>query len=84
MRGGGHRVRAEILLKRDPANTAPAEEALLTAIAIAQHQKARGFELRERLSLAKLINRPTDPPTPTPCSPPRWKASRRPRSMASG
>lgn len=49
-----HRIRGEILLKRDPANTAPAEEALLTAIAIAQHQKARGFELRERLSLAKL------------------------------
>jgi hypothetical protein len=31
-----HRIRGEILLKRDPANTAPAEEALLTAIAIAQ------------------------------------------------
>jgi predicted ATPase len=58
-----HRIRGEILLKRDPANTAPAEEALLTAIAIAQHQKARGFELRERLSLAKLYqltDRPAD------------------------
>jgi hypothetical protein len=29
-----HRMRGEILLKRDPANTAPAEEAFLTAIAI--------------------------------------------------
>jgi class 3 adenylate cyclase/predicted ATPase len=36
-----HRVRGEILLKRDPVNTAPAEEAFLTAIAVAQEQKAR-------------------------------------------
>ena len=49
-----HRIRGNILLKRDPANTAPAEEAFLTAIAIAQQQKARGFELRAALSLAKL------------------------------
>ena len=49
-----HRVRGEILLRRDPANAAPAEEAFLTAIAIAQHQKARSFELRAALSLAKL------------------------------
>ena len=49
-----HRCRGEILLKRDPANTAPAEDALLTAIAIAQQQKARSFELRAALSLAKL------------------------------
>src|SRR5262249_19350174 len=44
----------EILLKRDPANTEPAEEAFLTAIAIAQQQKAKSFELRATLSLAKL------------------------------
>ena len=49
-----HRIRGEILLKRDPANTAPAEEAFLTAIAIARQQKARSFELRAALSLAKL------------------------------
>ncbi len=49
-----HRIRGKILLKRDPANTAPAEEAFLTAIAIAQRQKARSFELRAALSLAKL------------------------------
>ena len=51
-----HRVRGEILLKQDPANPAPAEEAFLTAIAIAQHQKARSFELRAALSLAKLYH----------------------------
>jgi predicted ATPase len=49
-----HSIRGEILLKRDGANTEPAEEAFLTAIAIAQQQKARSFELRAALSLAKL------------------------------
>ena len=49
-----HRLRGEILHKRDPANTAPAEEAFLTAIAVAQQQKARSFELRAALALAKL------------------------------
>ena len=49
-----HRLRGEILLKRDPVNTAPAEDAFLTAIAIAQQQRARSFELRATLSLARL------------------------------
>ena len=58
-----HRCRGQILLKCDPANTAPAEDAFLTAIAIAQQQKARSFELRAALSLAKLYHstdRPAD------------------------
>jgi predicted ATPase len=49
-----HRVRGEILLKRGPANPAPAEEALLTAGAVAQRQGTHAFELRAALSLAKL------------------------------
>jgi len=49
-----HRCRGKILLNRDPANTAPAEDAVLTAIAIAQQQKARSFELRAALDLARL------------------------------
>jgi len=49
-----HRIRAEIRLKRDPADTAAAEPALQAAIAIAQSQKARSFELRAALSLAQL------------------------------
>ena len=49
-----HRVRGEILLKRGPANTGRAEEAFLTAIAIAQQQTAKGFELQAALALAKL------------------------------
>jgi predicted ATPase len=50
----GHRIRGEILLKRDQTHTEPAEEAFLAAIAIAQQQKARSFELRSALALAKL------------------------------
>ena len=49
-----HRIRGEILLKRDPADTAAAERSLQAAIAIAQSQKARSFELRAALPLAKL------------------------------
>ena len=49
-----HRIRGKILLKRDPANPAPAEEAFRTAIAIARAQKARSFELQAALALAKV------------------------------
>jgi len=49
-----HRIRGEILLRLNPANTAPAEDAFLTAIAVAHEQKARAFELQAALSLAKI------------------------------
>jgi predicted ATPase len=49
-----HRLRGEILLKRDPANPAPAEEAFQTAIATAEEQGARSYVLLASLSLAKL------------------------------
>jgi predicted ATPase len=48
------RVNGEMLLKRDPANPALPEEALQTAIAVAQQQGTRSFGLRAALSLAKL------------------------------
>ena len=48
------RIRGEYLFKRDPANTTSAEDAFLTAITVAQQQKARSFQLRAALSLAKL------------------------------
>jgi predicted ATPase len=51
-----HRLRGEILLKGDPGNTAPAEKAFLTAIAVAQAQRARSLELRAALDLARLYN----------------------------
>jgi class 3 adenylate cyclase/predicted ATPase len=58
-----HRIRGEILLKHNPSNPAPAEEAFLASIAIAQAQKARSFELRAAHALAKLYQstgRPAD------------------------
>jgi predicted ATPase len=51
-----HRIRSEILLKRDPADTAAAEQSLQTAISVAQSQKARSFETRAALSLARLYH----------------------------
>ena len=58
-----HRLRGDILLKRDPADPAPAEEAYRTAIVVAKQQAARGYELRAALALAKLYQstgRPAD------------------------
>jgi hypothetical protein len=58
-----YRLRGDILLKRDPANHAPAEEAFRAAVAIAQAQKARSFELQATLALARLYQstaRPAD------------------------
>ena len=40
--------------ERNPANSASAEEAFLTAIAVAKQQGTRSFELRAALELAKL------------------------------
>jgi predicted ATPase len=57
-----HRIRGAIVLKREPANTAAAEKALQIAIAIAQAQKARSFELQAALSLARVYQS-TDRPT---------------------
>ena len=56
-----HRARGEILLKRDPASPAPAEEAFLTALAVAKQQAARSFELRGALALAKLYQSTSRP-----------------------
>ena len=58
-----NRTRGEILLRQFPAEPAPAEAAFLAAIAIAQAQKTRSFELRAALSIAKLYSatgRPAD------------------------
>jgi predicted ATPase len=49
-----HRLRGDILLKRDPANPASAEDAYRTAITLAREQGARSYNLLASLSLAKL------------------------------
>ena len=56
-----HRVRGEMLLKRDPGNPAPAVEAMRTAVAVARQQATRSFELRAALSLAKLYRSTSRP-----------------------
>ena len=56
-----YRLRGDILLKRDPANPAPAEDAYRTAIAIAKQQGARSYELLASLALAKLYQSTTRP-----------------------
>jgi tetratricopeptide (TPR) repeat protein len=58
-----HRLRGDILLKRDPAKPALAEEAFKTAIEIARRQGARSHELLAALALARLhqsAGRPAD------------------------
>jgi predicted ATPase len=57
------RMRGEILLEQNPADRGLAEDAFLSSIAVARHQKARSFELRAALALAKLYQssgRPVD------------------------
>jgi class 3 adenylate cyclase/predicted ATPase len=57
------RIRGDILLKRNPPDRAPAEEAYEAAIAVANQQGARSFGLRAALALAKLYQstgRPLD------------------------
>jgi class 3 adenylate cyclase/predicted ATPase len=49
-----HRARGELLLKLTRADVAVAESAFMRAIAIARSQQTRTFELRAKLSLAKL------------------------------
>ena len=58
-----HRLRGDILLKRNPTDPAHAEDAYRTAIAIAKQQGVRAYELLASLSLAKLYQsagRPAD------------------------
>jgi tetratricopeptide (TPR) repeat protein len=49
-----HRLRGEIMLKRNPPDLAAAEESFRTAIAIAKQQGERSCELLASLALAKL------------------------------
>jgi predicted ATPase len=49
-----YRLRGECLLKREARNSAPAEEAFQTAIAVAKQQGARSYQLLAAISLARL------------------------------
>ena len=90
-----HRIRGIILLKREPASPALGEAALLAAIAVAQGQRARSFELQAALPLAKLyqstarlaeghavLNDALQGFTPTPLFPPIAEAQALLQSLA--
>ena len=49
-----HRVRGELLLRREPPDSNAAAAAFMLAIDIAQRQKARTFELRAAVALATI------------------------------
>jgi predicted ATPase len=50
-----HRVKGELLLKPDPPNTAEAEQCFRTAIEHARKHRAKSWELRATISLARLL-----------------------------
>jgi tetratricopeptide (TPR) repeat protein len=71
-----HRVRGEIMLRRDPTNPAPAEAEFGRAIEIASRQGARSFGRAPRLPLPSSTNRPAAGSTRTTSSRLRSKDSR--------
>jgi predicted ATPase len=50
-----HRIRGDILLRREPMDVSAAEQAFAVAISIARRQGAPSFALRAALSLAQLL-----------------------------
>jgi predicted ATPase len=79
-----HRIRGAILLKRDPANPAPAEEAFQTAILSRKRRRRVASNYKLRCRSPSFTNRPPVPPKPTLSSRLRWKASpRRPKCRRS-
>ncbi len=52
-----HRVRGELLLRRDTSNVSAAQDAFNTALEIARSQQTKTFELRGALELARLYLR---------------------------
>jgi len=50
-----HRVKGELLLKPDPPNTAEAEQCFHTAIEHSRKHRAKSWELRAIISLARLL-----------------------------
>ena len=75
-----HRVRGDMLLKRDPSNPAPAEKAFRTAIAVARRQATRSASnSARRRRWRSSINPQRGRPKPTPFSRLRSKVFRQHR-----
>ena len=49
-----HRLKGTLLLTQSPANHAEAEACFRSALAVAQQQQARAWELRTAMSLSRL------------------------------
>jgi predicted ATPase len=49
------RLKGELLIAKDTANTGPAEECYRKAIDVARGQDAKSWELRATMSLARLL-----------------------------
>jgi tetratricopeptide (TPR) repeat protein len=77
------RIRAEILLKRDPADTAVAEQSLQAAIAIAQSQKRAVSNCAQHYLWRSFIARPIATPMRTPCWRRQSRGFRRPNNSPS-
>jgi predicted ATPase len=56
-----HRLRGDLLVKRDPAETASAEDAFRAAIAVAKEQGVRSLHIQAALPLAKLYQSKAKP-----------------------
>jgi class 3 adenylate cyclase/predicted ATPase len=52
-----HRLKGELLLKRNNSNTSEAQSCFERAIEIARHQSAKSLELRATISIARLLNK---------------------------
>ena len=52
-----YRLKGELLLAQDAANAAQAEQSFRTAIEISRRQKAKSWELRATMSLARLLDK---------------------------
>ncbi len=50
-----HRLKGELLLKREPSNVGEARSCFQRAVEIARNQGAKSLELRATMSLARLL-----------------------------
>ena len=72
-----HRLRGDFLLKRNPDDPAPAEDAYRTAVTLATKQGARTYQLLASLCSPNCINQRSAPSKLVPSSRQPSKVSRR-------
>jgi predicted ATPase len=75
-----HRIRAEILMQRDPANTMAVEQSLQAASLSRSRKKRAALNCAPRCLWRSFIAPPIVTSMPMPCWPRRPRASRRPNN----